>query len=114
MLVQLDILPEVNNAIGHDRGEQLLTAAGLRLVTAVGNDRMVAHIESDRFAVLLRNSTGPRRCRTVPLSLLEIVGRPYSLDGIEVEPHAHAGIAQVTVPERARCHVAACSGPRWR
>ncbi len=97
MLVQLDILPEVNNAIGHDRGEQLLTAAGLRLVTAVGNDRMVAHIESDRFAVVLRNSR-TSSLQDTAAELLEIVGRPYSLDGIEVEPHAHAGIAQVTVP----------------
>ncbi len=97
MLVQLDILPEVNNAIGHDRGEQLLTAAGLRLVNAVGHDRMVAHIESDRFAVLLRNFTA-LSLQDTAAELLEIVGRPYSLDGIEVEPHAHAGIAQVTVP----------------
>lgn len=96
MLVQLDILPEVNNAIGHDRGEQLLSAAGRRLVTAVGHDRLVAHIESDRFAVLLPNTP------TVPVQdaaaeLLKIVGRPYSLDGIEVDPRAHAGIAHVGV-----------------
>jgi len=97
MLVQLDILPEVNNAIGHDRGEQLLSAAGTRLVDAVGDDRMVAHIESDRFAVLLRNSDDDMLQRHAA-GLLEIVGRPYSLDGIEVEPHAHAGIAHVAVP----------------
>ena len=94
MLVQLDILPEVNNAIGHDRGEQLLSAAGARLVAAVGEDRLVAHIESDRFAVLLRSSPDVQLVDAAT-ELLEIVGRPYSLDGIEVDPHAHAGIAHV-------------------
>ncbi|MET3804734.1 diguanylate cyclase (GGDEF)-like protein [Nakamurella sp. UYEF19] len=98
MLVQLDILPEVNNAIGHDRGEQLLSAAGLRLVTAVGEDRMVGHIESDRFAVLLRNTPGVGLLDKAA-ELLEIVGRPYSLDGIEVDPHAHVGIAHVTLTQ---------------
>jgi diguanylate cyclase (GGDEF)-like protein len=96
MLVQLDILPEVNNAIGHDRGEQLLFAAGERLVTALGQDRLVAHIESDRFAVLLRRSPDGHLLDRAT-ELLDIVGRPYSLDGIEIEPHAHAGIAHVSV-----------------
>jgi diguanylate cyclase (GGDEF)-like protein len=96
MLVQLDILPEVNNAIGHDRGEQLLSAAGERLVAALGQDRLVAHIESDRFAVLLPSS-GDNHLLEMATDLLEVVGRAYSLDGIEIEPHAHAGIAHVSV-----------------
>ncbi len=97
MLVQLDILPEVNNAIGHDRGEQLLVAAGARLVAAVSEDRMVAHIESDRFGVLLRNSRTGSFGEDAAM-LLEIVGRSYALDGIEIEPHAHAGLAEVDAP----------------
>ncbi|SDO96626.1 diguanylate cyclase (GGDEF) domain-containing protein [Nakamurella panacisegetis] len=96
MLVQLDILPEVNNAIGHDRGEQLLSAAGLRLVAALGQERLVAHIESDRFAVLIP-STPEGHLLDRASDLLTVVGRPYALDGIEVEPHAHAGIAHVAV-----------------
>lgn len=94
MLVQLDVLPEVNNAIGHDRGEQLLALAGERLVEASGDDQMVAHIESDRFAVLLPSSAGSVQDQAA--RLLDIVGRPYSLDGIEVEPHGHVGIAHVS------------------
>ena len=95
MLVQLDVLPEVNNAIGHDRGERLLLAAGQRLVEAIGADRMVAHIESDRFAVLLPSSPTDQ-IQEMAARLLDIVGRPYSLDGIEVEPHGHVGIAHVS------------------
>lgn len=94
MLVQLDILPEVNNAIGHDRGEQLLSLAGERLVKALGQDQLVAHIESDRFAVLLLSSTEGHLLDTAS-DLLDIVGRAYSLDGIEIEPQPHAGIAYV-------------------
>ena len=95
MLVQLDVLPEVNNAIGRERGEQLLSAVGLRLVTAVGQGALVAHIESDRFAVLLPDSAAAGLMS--PAGLLDMVSRPYSLDGIEVEPHAHAGLAEVGI-----------------
>jgi diguanylate cyclase (GGDEF)-like protein len=94
LLVQLDVLPEVNNAIGHDRGEQLLSLVGRRLVEASGDDQLVAHIESDRFAVLLPSSS--ETVQEQAARLLDIAGRTYSLDGVEVEPHAHAGIAHVS------------------
>jgi len=94
MLLQLGILPEVNNAIGHDPGEQLLSAVGLRLVGALGRDSMVAHIESDRFAVLLSGGDQSGVLGRA-VELLTVVGQPYSLDGIEVEPHAHAGLAHL-------------------
>ena len=95
MLVQLDVLPEVNNAMGHDRGEQLLLAAGRRLVEAVGGEPVVAHIESDRFAVLLP-STPADHVQVTAARLLDVAGQPYSLDGVEVEPHGHVGIALVS------------------
>ncbi len=97
MLVQLGILPQVNNAIGHRRGEQLLSAAGQRLIAAVGDDRLVGHLESDRFAVLLRSSPHTHMLGRAT-ELLDIVSRPYSLNGIEVEPRAHVGIAQLSLP----------------
>ena len=36
LLVELDVLSQVNNALGHDRGERLLRMAGERLVALVG------------------------------------------------------------------------------
>ena len=38
VLVELDVLSQVNNALGHDRGEQLLRAAGDRLVGLRGRE----------------------------------------------------------------------------
>lgn len=110
LLVQLDVLPEVNNAIGHDRGEQLLALVGERLVLASGDDQLVAHIESDRFAVLLPASSESAHDQAA--RLLDIVGRPFSLDGVEVEPHAHVGIAPIAAVQvtRAAPGVAAPSG----
>ncbi len=94
MLLQLEILPEVNNAIGHDRGDRLLVAAADRLVTALGADHLVARIESDRFAVLLPPLDTPKMLSRAA-EIMAAVGGAYALDGVEVEPHAHAGIAYV-------------------
>lgn len=93
LLVQLGILPEVNNAIGHERGEHLLTAAGDRLVEELPGPPLVAHLDSDRFGVLIGAGDHPEQ---VALQVLEIVGRSFPLDGVEVEAHARVGVASLT------------------
>ena len=113
------MLSQVNNALGHDRGERLLRMAGERLVALVGESRPVARIEADRFAVLV-NAMPEAELTALGTEILATVGRAYSLDGIEVDPQAvrrhrlraragpsrSAGTAAST---RAPC----CSAPRW-
>ena len=92
VLVELDVLSQVNNALGHDRGEQLLRAAGDRLVDFAGENTPVARIEADRFAVLIDDQT-EAELTAVGGQLLTVLERPYSLDGIEVDPQPFVGIA---------------------
>ncbi|MET0864528.1 MAG: bifunctional diguanylate cyclase/phosphodiesterase [Nakamurella sp.] len=94
LLVELDVLSQVNNALGHDRGERLLKMAGERLVALVGESRVVARIEADRFAVLVNAMPEPELA-ALGGEILSAVGRAYSLDGIEVDPQAVVGIAFV-------------------
>jgi len=94
LLVELDVLSQVNNALGHDRGERLLQMAGERLVSLVGESRPVARIEADRFAVLV-SAMPEAELAALGTEILAVVGRAYSLDGIEVDPQAVVGIAFV-------------------
>jgi diguanylate cyclase (GGDEF)-like protein len=94
LLVELDVLSQVNNALGHDRGERLLRMAGERLVALVGDTRPVARIEADRFAVLV-GAMSEAELTALGTEILATVGRAYSLDGIEVDPQAVVGIAFV-------------------
>jgi EAL domain-containing protein (putative c-di-GMP-specific phosphodiesterase class I)/GGDEF domain-containing protein len=92
LLVELDVLSQVNNALGHDRGEQLLRMAGDRLVGLVGPDRPVARIEADRFAVLT-DPLPEAELTALGGRILAAVGVGYSIDGIEVDPQGAVGIA---------------------
>ncbi|MGS0688776.1 putative bifunctional diguanylate cyclase/phosphodiesterase [Nakamurella sp. GG22] len=94
VLVELDVLSQVNNALGHDRGERLLKMAGERLLALVGDSRPVARIEADRFAVLV-NAMPEAELMALGHQILAAVGRGYSLDGIEVDPQPSVGIAFV-------------------
>ncbi len=94
ILVELDVLSQVNNALGHDRGERLLRMAGERLVGLVGESRPVARVEADRFAILV-NAMQESELMALGYQVLAAVGRGYSIDGIEVDPQPCVGIAFV-------------------
>ena len=94
LLLQLGILPEVNNAIGHVRGDQMLRLAGARVLEQMGSQAVAAHLELDRFAVVT-DARSEADVEQVALSLIDAVGRSYGLDGIDVDPHVRVGIAYV-------------------
>ena len=106
LLVELDVLPEVNNAIGSRPRGARLAPARERLVE-IGEEQTVARIEVDRFAVLGAEPECRKRWRAA--------GGPgngeraYSLDGIGVEPAAGAGSR--SCPEAARVRSTAGSAP---
>ncbi len=91
-LVQLDTLSQVNNALGHRHGEELLIQAGQRILQA--GERPVARLESDLFAILLEPMSEPELAAEVA-AILGRISPSYSLAGVDVEVEPHAGIAVV-------------------
>ena len=95
VLIQLDTLSQVNNALGHRHGEELLMQAGQRIVAASPRKRAVARLESDLFALLMEPATEQEMAAEVA-SILSAISPRYSLAGVDVESEPHAGIAIVT------------------
>ena len=52
-LIDLDHFKEVNDTLGHQVGDQLLSTIGGRLVTTLGPDDTVARLGGDEFAVMV-------------------------------------------------------------
>jgi predicted signal transduction protein with EAL and GGDEF domain len=98
LLLQLGVLSEVNNAIGYDRGEQLLDVAGERLREVLGETAAVAHLEGDRFGVLVEG-LGEPEVEALAHRLLAVTSVAFDLDGVEIEPHSRLGIAYAEVGE---------------
>lgn len=53
MLLDLDHFRDVNNALGHDAGDELLRTLGRRLSEIKGHDMLVARISEDEFGVMI-------------------------------------------------------------
>jgi diguanylate cyclase (GGDEF)-like protein len=94
VMLDLDRFKEVNDTLGHQAGDQLLIEVAERMCRLLGPDDVLARLAADEFAIV-----GHRRNREEMLELawgcVREVGRPVTLDGLEIVVTASAGLAIV-------------------
>ncbi|MBK8597430.1 MAG: EAL domain-containing protein [Holophagales bacterium] len=93
LFLDLDRFKNVNDSLGHETGDELLTAVGLRLRECVRDSDTVARLGGDEFAVLLDGPTDAAHAATVARKTLGTLGRTLTLDQHEVFVGASIGIA---------------------
>ncbi len=92
VVVDLDLLPSVNDALGHAWGDRVVIVAGERLLAAVPPEVVTARLEGDTFAALLivpDEETALHGAEQIRTALCE----PYPVDKLEVETSARVGVA---------------------
>jgi diguanylate cyclase (GGDEF)-like protein len=92
VVIHLDMLSSVNDALGHTWGDRTLVAAGHRLRETLGEGVLAARLEGDSFAVLLPDVDLDEATGTAE-QLRAALCMPYSVDRVAVECTAVAGIA---------------------
>ena len=94
VMLDLDRFKEVNDTLGHHAGDQLLIEVAERIGRLLGPEDVLARLAGDEFAIV-----GHRRNREEMLELawacVRDVGRPVTLDGLEIVVTASAGLAVV-------------------
>ena len=92
VLLDLDAFREVNDALGHAAGDELLLVSARRLQDAVPRGAVLARLGGDEFAVLLPAST-EEDAIALAAGLRAAVAVPFELDGVPVAAQAAAGVA---------------------
>ncbi|MDQ1660934.1 MAG: hypothetical protein QOJ68_914 [Blastococcus sp.] len=92
LILDLDGFREINDTLGHEQGDVLLTEVAERLRTAVGSAGVVARLGGDEFAVLV-SGTGEEYAVRIGQRMLRALEQPVVLGEIEVEVGASLGIA---------------------
>jgi len=90
--VKLDNLQEVNNTLGHQTGERVLCDVSTRLRSALGDQRLLARLANDQFAVVVTDGDVEHALR-VARDIEHAISAPVRVDAIEVEIAALTGIA---------------------
>ena len=93
LLLDLDRFKDINDGLGHDLGDALLTKIAQRLPSAVGDPAAaVARLGGDEFAILLTQRS-PAEALAVADRVLDEVRRPVDLDGLITEVGCSIGVA---------------------
>jgi len=92
MFIDLDNFKEVNDSLGHSRGDQLLIEAARRIGSCVRDGDTVARLGGDEFTIILANVADPLRIEQVAQTILQEIARPYPLDGDRAHVSGSIGI----------------------
>jgi len=97
LVLDLDKFKEVNDTLGHEKGDVVLCEVARRLHANIFEYDTAARLGGDEFAVVLRNLRAADDVAAVAHRLREAVARPIDIDGV---PHfIGASIGAAVFPE---------------
>ena len=93
LFVDLDQFKQVNDTLGHPRGDLLLRAVADRLKRLVRESDIVARFGGDEFVVVQTPTAGPEEAATLARRIVAALSETYEIDGHQVVIGATIGIA---------------------
>jgi len=93
LLVDLDRFKAVNDTLGHPIGDGLLRLVSKRLRSMLRQQDMVARLGGDEFALLVSPAADTVGLTQLATRIVDVLGRPYLIDGHLVNIGASVGVA---------------------
>jgi diguanylate cyclase (GGDEF)-like protein len=94
-LVDLDGFSEINDVLGSEWGDAILSDVAARLVRDLDDGETVARLGEDEFGVLL-TAAGGEEIANVAERVRQSLGRPFVIDGVRVAMTVSIGAALLT------------------
>jgi diguanylate cyclase (GGDEF)-like protein len=92
MYLDLDGFKQINDTLGHDAGDTLLSMVADRLVAAVRQEDTVARMGGDEFVIALWESSHADGMASLVSKVIQAVSQPYSIQGRDVSITASVGV----------------------
>ncbi|MGC1512126.1 MAG: EAL domain-containing protein [Acidimicrobiales bacterium] len=93
LFLDLDRFKEVNDALGHRQGDELIKLIAHRLVSAVRDADSVARLGGDEFAIIVPDVSNSSTLVVVAERFTELLREPFEINDITVNVEASIGVA---------------------
>lgn len=92
-LIDLDRFKSVNDALGHDGGDFLLTTMGERIRAVTRPEDVAARLGGDEFVLIQTGASDKEQAQELALRLTSVLSEPVEFEGQEIIATASVGIA---------------------
>ena len=93
MFIDLDGFKSINDAQGHQAGDEVLRIVAQRLQRMVRDHDTVARVGGDEFLILIDQDAEPDVPRAIGQRVIEALSKPMEMDGLTLQIGASIGIA---------------------
>jgi diguanylate cyclase (GGDEF)-like protein len=93
MYLDLDGFKLLNDTLGHDAGDTLLSMAAARLVAAVRQEDTVARLGGDEFVIALWELNHADGVAKLVSKVIQAVSQPYTIQGRDVSITVSVGVS---------------------
>jgi diguanylate cyclase (GGDEF)-like protein/PAS domain S-box-containing protein len=90
--VDLDQFQNINDAFGHEVGDQIILMAARRLEACIRDCDTVARVGGDEFQILMPGVSGEQDAAKLAGDMLVALSSPYNVDGREIFSSASIGV----------------------
>jgi diguanylate cyclase (GGDEF)-like protein/PAS domain S-box-containing protein len=93
LCLDLDNFKNINDALGHAVGDDLLKAVAGRLQLCMREVDLVARLGGDEFAIIQNDIDGPGAAAALAQRIRDEIGKPFDLGGVQAVVNSSIGIA---------------------
>ncbi|WP_234346622.1 putative bifunctional diguanylate cyclase/phosphodiesterase [Cellulomonas timonensis] len=100
VLLDVDRFKDINDSLGHDRGDELLEQVATRLRECLRDGDLVARLGGDEFAVLLPGVRSPADAEQLAHRVRGVFAAPFPLGDLPL--HVDTSIGVAVLPDHAQ------------
>ncbi|TNF38902.1 MAG: GGDEF domain-containing response regulator [Gammaproteobacteria bacterium] len=93
LFIDIDHFKVINDSMGHDAGDRLLTSITMRIQQSLRRTDTIARLGGDEFAIILENIKTPEDIVVATRGLLDDLCKPLEINERDVHVSASIGIA---------------------
>jgi diguanylate cyclase (GGDEF)-like protein len=92
LAIDLNRFKAINEALGRNIGDGLLGHVADRIRSVLRHGDIVARLGADKFSIIQRDQPQPQSAASLASRLVDLIGRPYVVEGQSIDVGASAGI----------------------